>query len=58
MLDKLNSYAMALLTATVAVSTIIRLVGLEDKPWAKRVLSVCFDLGGALRGYTDARGPK
>jgi hypothetical protein len=54
-MDKLNSYAMALLTATVAVSSILHVLGLDEKPWAKPILAVCFDLGGAIKGMFGAR---
>jgi len=57
MLDKLNAYAMALLTATVAVSSILHVLGLDEKSWAKPVLAVCFDLGGAVKGLLAARQP-
>lgn len=56
MLEKLNGYAMALLTVTVAVSSVLRLTGLDQKPWAKPVLSLCFDVGGAVRGLLGIKG--
>jgi len=57
-LSHANDYAAAALTVTVAVSSVIRFLGLAEKPWAKTVLSVCFDLGGALNGFRQARGVK
>ena len=49
--EHLNNYASAVLVATIAVSSILRFAGLADKPWAQRVCALCFDVGGAIRGY-------
>lgn len=55
LLSKVNDIAMATLTATVAVSSILHVLKLDEKPWAKPVLAMCFDLGGAIKGYLAAR---
>ena len=55
LVEQLNNYAMAALTVTVAVSSVLRLLGLSEKSWAKPVLAICFDAGGAIKGYLDAR---
>ncbi len=49
MLEKLNGYAMALLTASVAVSSIIHVLGLDKTPAGATVLKVCFDVGGLVK---------
>ncbi len=52
LLSKLNSYAMVLLTASVAVSSCVHILGLDETKGGKAVNKVCFDLVGLLKTLT------
>jgi hypothetical protein len=54
MYEKIQPYMMAAMTVGVAVSTVLHLLGLDAKPWAKPVLSLCFDVIGMGKGLMGA----
>lgn len=58
LIQHLNDYAMALLVASVAVSSVIQVLHLEKTAVGSRVVAGCFDLIGMIRGYQSAHQSK
>lgn len=46
-----NDYAAALLVASTAVASVIRILGLEQTPVGSRIVAVCFDVVGLVKGH-------
>ncbi len=57
MLEKLSGYAVLVLAATTFVSSTLHAFKQDEKPWAKPVLALCFNVSGFIKSLVALKNP-
>lgn len=57
MLEKLSGYAVLALAATAFISGVLHATKQDEKPWAKPILELCFNVSGFIKALMALRSP-